>query len=84
MTLPTLDAKLGSADSYLFGPRFTVADAYLFVMLRWAAAFDVRISPVLFAGFERVLERSTVRQALAEEGLLEPTLAIRVVAESIG
>jgi glutathione S-transferase len=38
-------------ESYLFGPRFTVADAYLFVMLRWAAAFDVRISPVLFGYF---------------------------------
>jgi glutathione S-transferase len=59
------------AELYLFGPRFTVADAYLFVMLRWTRAFGVRISPHLLGYFERVLERSAVRQALIEEGLVE-------------
>jgi len=54
---------------FLFGEDFTVADAYLFVMLRWANAFDVPIQPEMFGYFERVGERSTVRQALAEEGL---------------
>jgi glutathione S-transferase len=58
-------------ELYLFGPRFTVADAYLFVMLRWARGFDVRLSSHLLGYFERVLERSTVRQALIEEGLTE-------------
>ncbi len=57
-------------ELYLFGPRFTVADAYLFVMLRWASAFGVPISPHLHGYFERVAERSSVRQALAEEGLV--------------
>jgi glutathione S-transferase len=56
-------------ELYLFGPRFTVADAYLFVMLRWAKAFGIRMPTVLHAYFERVLERPTVRQALDEEGL---------------
>ncbi|HTU09972.1 MAG TPA: glutathione binding-like protein [Allosphingosinicella sp.] len=56
-------------ELYLFGPRFTVADAYLFVMLRWAKAFDLDLPPALLGYFERVLERPTVRRALDEEGL---------------
>ncbi|NIJ21643.1 glutathione S-transferase [Sphingomonas naasensis] len=56
-------------EFYLFGPHFTVADAYLFAMLRWAKAFEVRIPIELLAWFERVAERETVRRALAEEGL---------------
>jgi len=56
-------------ELYLFGPRFTVADAYLFVLLRWARLCGVDIPLVLLGHFERVAERSAVRQALAEEGL---------------
>ena len=56
-------------DRYLFGSRFTVADAYLFVMLRWAKGFGVPLSPRLLGYFERIMERSTVRQALTEEAL---------------
>jgi glutathione S-transferase len=56
-------------ELYLFGPRFTVADAYLFVMLRWALAFDVPIGLELTGYMERVAERPTVKRALAEEGL---------------
>lgn len=56
-------------ELYLFGPRFTVADAYLFVMLRWARAFGVRIDPGLIGYFERIEERPAVRRALTEEGL---------------
>lgn len=56
-------------EPYLFGSRFTVADAYLFVMLRWAKAFGLRLSPHLLGYFERVLERSSVRRALEEEAL---------------
>jgi glutathione S-transferase len=57
-------------ELYLFGPRFTVADAYLFVMLRWALDFGVPLSLELVAYFERVAERPMVRRALAEEGLV--------------
>lgn len=56
-------------ELYLFGSHFTVADAYLFVMMRWALAFDVPVSPHLRGYFERVSERNAVRRALAEEGL---------------
>ena len=59
----------GLRELYLFGPRFTVADAYLFVMLRWALQFRVPVSAEMSAYFERVAERPAVRQALAEEGL---------------
>ena len=31
----------GPEHPYLLGTRFTVADAYLFVMLRWARQFSV-------------------------------------------
>jgi len=65
-----------TGDLYLFGPRFTVADAYLFVMLRWANAFNVPLSLQLRRYFERVSERAAVRQALAEEGLVVAPLPI--------
>lgn len=55
------------SDGYLLGPRFTVADAYLFVMLRWAKGFQLPLSTRLLDYFQRISERSTVRQALAEE-----------------
>jgi glutathione S-transferase len=55
----------------LLDTRFTVADAYLFVTLRWARRFDVTVPPALAAYGERILERDHVRAALAEEGLLE-------------
>jgi glutathione S-transferase len=63
---------------YLFGDRFTVADAYLFVMLRWAKAFALPLSPRLLGYFERVSERAAVRRAMAEEAAPEtaPTLEI--------
>jgi len=67
------------ANLYLFGPRFTVADAYLFVMLRWAKAFEVRRSPRLLGYFERIHERETVRRALAEEGLVEEAVVAQPV-----
>ena len=63
----------GLRELYLFGPRFTTADAYLFVMLRWALQFDVPVSSEMIGYFERVAERPAVRQALAEEGLTIPT-----------
>lgn len=63
-------------ELYLFGPRFTVADAYLFVMLRWAQAFDVPISPEMIGYFERIAERPAVRRALVEEGLFVPLPSI--------
>lgn len=58
-----------SSAPYLFGAQFTVADAYLFVMLRWAKGFGLPFPPGLAVFFDRIAERATVRRALAEEGL---------------
>lgn len=55
------------AGPYLFGPRFGVADAYLFVMLRWANGFGIRPPASLGELYHRMLERDAVRQSLAEE-----------------
>lgn len=56
-------------QGYLFGPHFTVADAYLFAMLRWAIAFEIPIQPAMIGYFGRVGSRAAVRQSLVEEGL---------------
>lgn len=71
-----LDLLAGkSSDLYLLAPHFTVADAYLFAMLRWARNFDIGVPPQLLDLFERVSDRETVRRALQEEELLSPMLA---------
>jgi glutathione S-transferase len=54
---------------FLFGESFTVSDAYLFVMLRWANGFGLPLPPGLAGFFDRIAGRDTVRRALAEEGL---------------
>jgi glutathione S-transferase len=57
------------AGPYLLGSQFTVADAYLFVMLRWSGAFSIELSrwPALEAYFKRVEQRPAVQAALAAE-----------------
>lgn len=59
--------------AYLMGERFTVADAYLFVMLRWAEHFKIAIDlyPNLRDYRDRLLPRPAIQAALAAEGLLE-------------
>jgi glutathione S-transferase len=59
---------LGS-QPYLLGEEFTCADAYLFVMLRWAEKLEIGLSPVLQSYLERIGARPKVREALAAEGL---------------
>ena len=71
--LDLLNDRVG--DGYLFGERFTVADAYLFAMLRWAVAFDVPMQAEMFGYFERVAARDAVRTSLNEEGLPIPRVA---------
>ena len=61
---------------YLFGTRFSAADAYLFVTLRWAILFGIPIPNPIDEYLERVKERDSVRRALAEEEL-DHTLAPR-------
>lgn len=64
-------------EMYLFGPRFTVADAYLFSMLRWVQQLSLPMPTELFGYFERVAERRAVRQALAEEGIASASASFR-------
>jgi glutathione S-transferase len=54
---------------YLFGEAATVADAYLFVMLRWAKANGLKISEPLAAFMARMGDRPAVKLALQHEGL---------------
>jgi len=68
--LDWLDGQLGSR-SYLMGEQFTVADAYLFVILGWFGhvGLDITKWPKLQALHQRVAARPSVDQALRAEGL---------------
>ena len=54
---------------YLFGREFSAADAYLYVMLRWARMQRLDLPEPLPAFFDRVEARPAVRLALQHEGL---------------
>ena len=64
-----LDAQLAGRD-YLMGRQFTVADGYLFVMLRWTPRHRMDLSALknLMAFKARLEARPTVQEALATEG----------------
>ena len=64
--------RLAGRD-YLMEDAFTVADAYLFTVLNWAAFAKVDLSPwpVLGAYQARVAARPAVRAALLAEGLIK-------------
>lgn len=57
---------------YLMGERFTLADAYLFVVSGWAprVGLDLAPYPALLALRERVAARPAVQAAMKAEGLL--------------
>jgi glutathione S-transferase len=63
------DALAG--HSYLTGEQFTVADAYLFTVLRWTVPVKIDLSPwpLLQSYMARVAARPGVKAALAAEGL---------------
>ena len=65
-----LSTHLGGRK-FLLGDAFTVADAYLFTVLRWSGAVHVDLAkwPVLTAYVARVGERPKVKEALHAEGL---------------
>lgn len=60
-----------SHNDYLLGEQFTVADVYLFTILRWAYAlkFDLHKYKHLTEYFDRIKERPAVKAALAAEEL---------------
>lgn len=63
-----IDEQLGHR-AFLVGERMTVADTYLFVMLRWATSFSIDVSERLRNYAARMTQRASVARALAEEGL---------------
>ena len=67
-----VDSQLAGHE-YLMGKQFTVADGYLFVMLRWAEAmkFDLSGLSNLMAYKDRVAARPKVQEALKKEGLAQ-------------
>jgi glutathione S-transferase len=67
-----VDSKLAGQD-YLMGKQFTVADGYLFVMLKWAerTGLDVSALTNLTAFKDRVAARPKVQEALTREGLMK-------------
>ena len=67
-----IDSALAGKD-YLTGSQFTVADGYLFVMLKWAERMSLDLSAFknLAAYKERVAARPKVVEALTKEGLMK-------------
>ena len=64
-----IQARLG--DAFLTGDAFTIADAYLFTVLRWTAIHDIDLGrwPGLLAYQARAAARPKVGEALSAEGL---------------
>jgi glutathione S-transferase len=69
--------KILAKQQFLLGDRFTVADAYLFTVTRWAGNVQLDLSafPHLRAFQERVAARPAVQAALSSEGLLKAKAA---------
>jgi glutathione S-transferase len=67
-----LDRQLAARD-YLFGDRFSVADAYLFTVTNWArmVKLDLAECPSVQAFQQRATARPAVQAAMREEGLLK-------------
>lgn len=66
-----IDKQL-AGKQYLTGDKFTVADAYLFTVLRWTARVNIDLGkwPNLKAYFDRVAARPKVQEAMKAEGLI--------------
>jgi glutathione S-transferase len=75
--LETLRRRFGYVDAaltgkhYLTGDQFTVADAYLYTVLRWTGPLKIDLSswPQLTAFMTRVTARPEVQYTLEAEGL---------------
>ena len=67
-----LDQQLKGKD-FLMGKTFTVADAYLFVLLGWTKPLQIDLSrwPNLAAFHARVAARPKVKEAMVAEGLIK-------------
>ncbi|PRU13650.1 glutathione transferase GstA [Salmonella enterica] len=60
-----------SDDQWICGQRFTIADAYLFTVLRWAYGVKLNMDGLthIESYMQRVAKRPTVAAALKAEGL---------------
>ena len=69
--------KILAKQPWLLGDQFSAADAYLFVVTRWAehVKLDLSAFPSLRAFQERVAARPAVQAALSAEGLLKAKAA---------
>jgi glutathione S-transferase len=67
-----LDKQL-AGKQYLTGDKFTVADAYLFTVLRWSARVKIDLDkwPNVKAYVDRVAARPKVQEAMKVEGLIQ-------------
>ncbi len=67
-----LDKQL-AGKHYLMGEKFTIADAYLFAVLRWSPRVEIDLSkwPNLKAYVDRVAARPKVQEAMKAEGLTQ-------------
>lgn len=65
-----VDDKLAGKD-YLMGSQFSVADAYLYTVTRWATPMKIDLSKFahLAAFMQRMEARPAVQKALQEQGL---------------
>ena len=73
--LDQLDAELARhGQPWLLGERYSVADAYAFVLCRWTRGFarPARSLPHLRPWLERMLARPAVQRAFATEQLAPP------------
>ena len=63
------------------GQRFTIADAYLFTVLRWAYAVKLNLEGLehIAAFMQRMAERPQVQDALSAEGLKVIAIGPQVV-----
>ena len=66
------EKQLGE-KAYTMGDRFTLPDAYLFVMLGWAGVHGIDVArwPGLSAYLRRVGDRPAVQKVVRAEGLVE-------------
>lgn len=66
-----VEQQLSDGRAYLLGDKFSVADAYLFVVVNWTFPMKISLAdyPHVAAFHQRVGQREKVREALRAEGL---------------
>lgn len=72
-----VERSFSDGRSFALGEKFTIADAYLFVVLNWCNFIDVDLQhwPQVAAFAARVALRPAVRAAMEREGLIEEAAA---------